>query len=174
MVCCTEGRFGFAGSVGSMPVPSGFDPKTTDSARPTVQLIRCASRYLLDERLRDCGLEPELAVPLSGTGTWDGPPPEARGALGEWIDTTAASIAVAVCAASSIVDFEGIVVDGALPQPVVDELTQRIDDELDGLNFSGLVRPGLVAGTNQQRCEGARRRHPAAVLVLYAEQGKCC
>ena len=159
-----RGSFGFAGSVGSMPVPSSYDPKTTDSVRPTVQLIRCASRYLLDERLRDCGLDPEFAVPLSSAATWDGPPPEARDVLAEWIDTTAAAIAVAVCAASSIVDFEGIVVDGALPQPVVDELTQRIDDELDGVNFSGLVRPGLVAGTigNDARALGG------AILPLYS------
>ena len=159
-----RGPFGFAGSVGSMPVPSSYDPKTTDSARPTVQLIRCASRYLLDERLRDCGLDPESAVPLSSSGTWEEPPLEAHDALAEWIGTTAASIAVAICAASSIVDFEGIVVDGALPQPVVTELTERIDDELDRLNFSGLVRPGLVAGT----IGNAARALGGAILPLYS------
>ena len=159
-----RGPFGFAGSVGSMPVPSSYDPKTDSSAQHTVQLIRCASRYLLDERLRDCGLDPEVAVPLSSLGSWDGPASEARDVLSEWIGTAAASIAVAVCAASSIVDFEGIVIDGALPQPVVDELTARIDDELDRLNFSGLVRPGVKPGTigNDARALGG------AILPLYS------
>ena len=46
----------------------------------------------------------------------------------------------------------------------MDELTQRIDDELDGLSFSGLVRPGLVAGTigNDARVLGG------AILPLYS------
>ena len=159
-----RGPFGFAGSVGSMPVPSSFDPKKEDPVQPTVQLIRCASRYLLDERLRDCQLDPEAAVPLSGLGTWDGPVPEARDALAEWIGTASASIAVAICAASSTIDFEGIVVDGALPQPVVDELTRRIDGQLDVLNFSGLVRPSVIPGTigNDARALGG------AILPLYS------
>ena len=159
-----RGPFGFAGSVGSMPVPSSYDPKKEDPVQPTVQLIRCASRYLLDERLRDCQLDPEAAVPLSGLGTWDGPVPEARDALAEWIGTASASIAVAICAASSTIDFEGIVVDGALPLPVVDELTRRIDCQLDVLNFSGLVRPSVIPGTigNDARALGG------AILPLYS------
>ena len=159
-----RGPFGFAGSVGSMPVPSSYDPKKDNPVQSTVQLIRCASRYLLDERLRGCRLDPEAAVPLSSSGTWNGPAPEARDAVAEWIGTAAASIAVAVCAASSIIDFEGIVVDGALPQPIVDELTERIDDQLDESNFSGLVRPRVIPGTigNDARALGG------AILPLYS------
>ena len=159
-----RGPFGFAGSVGSMPVPGNYDPKKDNPAQPTVQLIRCASRFLLDERLRDCRLEPETTVPLSTSGTWNGPVREARDIVAQWIGAAAASIAVAVCAASSIMDFEGIVIDGALPQPIVDELTKRIDNHLDELNFSGLVRPRVIPGTigNDARALGG------AILPLYS------
>ena len=60
-----RGHFGYAGAVGPMPVPSSFDPKAVGSGRLTVPLLRCASRYLLDERLREIGLEPHTAVPSS-------------------------------------------------------------------------------------------------------------
>ena len=159
-----RGPFGFAGSVGSMPIPSSYDPKKNDTDHRTVQLIRCASRYLLDERLRGCRLDPQTAVPLSSPAARFEPPLEARAALAEWIDTAAAAVAVAICAASSTIDFEAIVIDGALPQAIVVELTERIDHELDELNFAGLVRPKLIPGTigNDARALGG------AILPLYS------
>ena len=75
-----------------------------------------------------------------------------------------AAIAVAVCSAAGIIDFEGVVIDGALPQALVDRVCGRIDEHLNQQDFTGIVRPKMVPGTigNDARALGG------AILPFYS------
>ena len=159
-----RGPFGYAGAVGPMLIPSSFDPKTNGADRTMVPLLRCASRYLLDEQLEQLGLEPHSAVPTSRQGKPFLMPTEASEVIDAWINTSAAAIAVAISNAASIIDFQGVVIDGALPQEIVTKLTECIDVQLDQLDFTGIVRPDLITGTigNDARALGG------AILPLYS------
>ena len=159
-----RGSFGYAGAFGPMPVPSCFDPNDNNSGHATVPLLRCASRYLLDERIRDLGLDPHVILPASGSTEQLDLPIAALGAIESWLETAAPSIAVAVLGACSTIDFAGVVIDGALPETVITRLTQRIDACLEQQDFTGLIRPKLVAGTigDDARALGG------AVLPLYS------
>jgi predicted NBD/HSP70 family sugar kinase len=158
-----RGPAGFAGAIGPMPIPSAFDPNKKKSKHLTVPLLRCASRYLLDERLHELGFDSQLEVPLAGRPKSFKPPRKVAKAIDDWITTTAAAIAVAIHCTISTFDFQGIVVDGALPEALVEELTNRVDAHLNEFSFTGLVRPRLVAGSlgNDARALGG------AILPLY-------
>ncbi len=158
-----RGPSGFSGAVGPIPIPSTFDPKSDHSHGPTVPLLQCASRYLLDERLHDLGLDSQAIVPPSGDEISPWACESARQAIDEWIETSAAAIAVAIHCAIGTLDFEGVVIDGALPASIVRRLTDLVERHLDTFSFTGLVRPRLAAGTlgNDARALGG------AILPLY-------
>ena len=118
-----SGPFGNAGAIGSMPLPAPYSQATEDADRTCVQLIHCASRYLVDEQIRKAGFDPDLVLPLSGKEPCGALPPEVEGILDTWLEKVGASMAYAATAAISVIDFEGIVIDGALPKKTVARLT---------------------------------------------------
>jgi predicted NBD/HSP70 family sugar kinase len=157
------GPFGNAAAIGSMPLPAHFSQVAEDAGKPTVQLIHCASKYLLDEQLHNAGFDPDLAIPTSGDGQSQQTPREVRDIVDTWIDKAGASLAVAITSAISVIDFEGIVIDGALPSPVTSRLTEIVSELLDAAELRGLERPRLVAGEigDEARAMGG------ALLPLY-------
>jgi len=158
-----RGPSGFSGAVGPTPIPASFAPKSTTRKTPTVPLLQCASRYLLDERLIELGFDSQAVVPLSGDDEPFQTQRATKDAVDEWVSTSAAAIAVAIHCSISTIDFEGIVIDGALPVTLVERLTAQVDHHLDSFSFTGLVRPRLVAGSigNDARALGG------AILPLY-------
>jgi predicted NBD/HSP70 family sugar kinase/biotin operon repressor len=143
------GVTGNAGAVGSLPVAG---------PRGTQQLIRSASLYLLEARLIRAGKE---------TG-WLWSEPDAFLSVGseldDWIDEAAGAMAQAVTAASAVIDFPAVVVDGAFPAQVRDRLVEGITQAIAGHDRQGLSPVSIVPGT----IGPAAREIGGASLPLFA------
>ena len=133
-----------AGAIGSMPVPGSYAPEST--AGTTVQLINCASRYLLNKRLQEAGLATDILNNLANQAS-DAPSIKAKEIFDEWLAHAAPAIAYAIGSAVSIIDFEGVIIDGVLPPELVKTVTDAIRSSMQRLDLEGLTIPKLVAGT---------------------------
>lgn len=126
------GRTGNAGALGSMPIARQGE---------VAQLVACASLYQLERRLDAAGLDASLV--WSAAEDW-----ERFGAhLDAWIEEAARALAFASVAALSVVDFEAIVIDGAMPASVRGRLSARTAEIFNGLDRRGLSDVGIVPGT---------------------------
>jgi predicted NBD/HSP70 family sugar kinase len=105
------------------------------------QLIACASIYQLERRLEAAGLDSSLIYET----------PESWGELGAqldtWIEDAASALAYATVAAISVIDFEAIVIDGALSAAVRERLTARMAQIFAGLDRRGLSDVDIVPGS---------------------------
>ncbi len=129
------GRTGNAGALGSMPVVAKSEGGVAS------QLIACASIYQLEQRLERAGID---ASPMWATpDVW----PDFGSHLDAWIEDVASALAYASVAAISIVDFEAIVIDGAMPANVRDRLTARTIEIFNTLDRRGLSDVEIVSGT---------------------------
>jgi predicted NBD/HSP70 family sugar kinase len=129
------GRTGNAGALGSMPVVAKSD------AGGAPQLIACASIYQLERRLERAGVDASSMWATPDAWADFGPH------LNDWIEEVASALAYACAAAISVIDFEAIVIDGAMPTAVRDRLTARTADVLAGLDRRGLSDVDIVSGT---------------------------
>jgi predicted NBD/HSP70 family sugar kinase len=129
------GRTGNAAALGSMPIMAKGD----SGAAP--QLIACASIYQLERRLEASGVDSSsiYATPES----WG----EFGAQLDGWIEDAASALAYATVAAISVIDFEAIVIDGALPATVRERLTVRTAQVFAGLDRRGLSDVDIVSGS---------------------------
>jgi predicted NBD/HSP70 family sugar kinase len=129
------GRTGNAAALGSIPIMA----KANGGVAP--QLIACASIYQLERRLEADGLDSSSIYAT----------PESWGELGAqldtWIEDAASALAYATVAAISVIDFEAIVVDGALPATVRERLTARMAQIFAGLDRRGLSDVDIVQGS---------------------------
>jgi predicted NBD/HSP70 family sugar kinase len=126
------GRTGNAGALGSMPVTAG-----SGAAR---QLIACASICELERRLENAGLDASSI--WIRPDKWDEFGPQ----LDSWIEDAAAALAYASVAAMSVVDFEAIVIDGAMPASVRDRLIARTAEKILRLDGRGLSEAEVTTG----------------------------
>ena len=120
------GGRGNAGALGSMPMGRGE------------QLIHRASLHSLETALRSAGLEMAREMESSS--------PRGRRIVGKWRRRAAEGMALAVAGAASVLDFEGVVVDGALPRAEVAALAAETRRQMDALNWEGLLRPEVATG----------------------------
>jgi predicted NBD/HSP70 family sugar kinase len=127
------GRTGNAAALGSMPVPDG--------SGGSAQLIDQASLVLLERSLRDAGLP--LDALYEPGADWQGFDTH----LDAWLATASRGIAHAVAAASTIIDFEAAVIDGAFPEAVKLRLLESVAAELARLDLSGITPPELRPGS---------------------------
>jgi predicted NBD/HSP70 family sugar kinase len=78
--------------------------------------------------------------------------------LEEWIEATAASLAQAVVAAISVIDFEAAIIDGAFPAEVRQRILARTAERVAGLDRQGLssvqISPGTI-GSDARAIGGA-------------------
>ena len=145
-----QGRTGNAGALGSMPVM----PENGGGAAP--QLIARASIYQLERRLERAGVDASSMWATPDSWADFGPH------LDAWIEDVASALAYASVAAISVIDFEAIVIDGAMPTAVRDRLTARTAQIFDGLDRRGLSDVEIVPGTDRGRRACDRRRRLAA------------
>jgi len=131
------GRTGNAGAVGSMPVGR---PDGTNGVRHQ-QLIRTASTYVLANRLIEAGIDPASIWETPKHWSDFGP------ILDGWIDEVAAGLAVATIAATSVIDFEAAIIDGACPAAVRALIVHKARAKVNELDRRGLS-PFVV-------CEGS-------------------
>ena len=105
------------------------------------QLIDRASLVTLAASLCEAGIDSSLL--WHGTDRWDLPEP----VLGAWIGQAGGAIAHAINAAMAVIDFPMVKIDGWLPKDVRDRLVDQVRADLERLDFTGLDRPRIVAGT---------------------------
>jgi predicted NBD/HSP70 family sugar kinase len=123
------GPTGNAGALGSMPV------------RGAPQLIASASIYQLERRLERAGVD--ASSMWATPDAWEDFGPHLDG----WIEDVASALAYASVAAISVIDFDAILIDGAMPAAVRDRLTARTAQIFGGLDRRGLSDVVIVPAT---------------------------
>lgn len=146
------GRSGNAGAIGPLPVPQPGGGQQ--------QLLRLASLYELERRLEKAGKQ---------TGwLWSRPDAFLDGdvaeEVGAWIAQASQAIACAAMAATSIIDFEAVIVDGAFPAAIRDRLVAAITAALGDFDRQGLTPTAILPGT----VGPAAREIGGASLPLFA------
>lgn len=127
-----EGNQKNAGAFGSLMVPD-----RDGRARP---LIDVASIRSLERRLEAAGEAPRQV--------WDSPQDwsHLEAHVAPWIDETADALAGASVAASAVIDFEAVVIDGAMPESVRKRIVAGVARALDTKDMRGLSRPHIAEG----------------------------
>ena len=127
------GRKGYAGAIAPLPVLRsdgvGYE-----------QVLRRTSLYVLAEKMREAGLDPEMLWREDGDWKTIGP------ILEDWLEVLCQSLAVIIMSATAIIDFEAIVIDGGFPSEMREAVVERVKRELDAFDRQGLKPPSIVAG----------------------------
>ncbi|WP_254869996.1 ROK family transcriptional regulator [Celeribacter sp. HF31] len=127
-----EGNQGNAGALGSM--------RSTGPLGEAQQLIDVASIHLLEARVTESGMDP--------SALWQ--QPQDWSSLSRhvepWIGQTAQELAKASLSICSVIDFEAVLIDGAFPSDVRDQLVERTRRYLVNQDKRGLIEPQIVAG----------------------------
>jgi predicted NBD/HSP70 family sugar kinase len=146
-----EGNQGNAGALGSM--------RTTGPLGESQQLIDTASLHLLEARLIEAGLDPSLM--------WQKPQDWTRLSryVEPWIGETAQELAKASLSICSVIDFEAILIDGAFPPEIREELVERVRRYLVNQDKRGLIAPTVETGTVGENA----RAIGAASVPIFAE-----
>ena len=127
-----EGNQGNAGALGAM--------RSTGPLGESLQLVDVASLHLLEARLVQAGVDPVQlwAQPQDWT--------ELTRYVDPWIGETAQELAKAALSICSVIDFEAIIIDGAFPQDVRQELVERVQRYLVNQDKRGLIEPKIAPG----------------------------
>ena len=127
------GKNGNAGALGSM--------RSTGPQGESRQLVDVASLHLLFTRLEEVG--------ISATVLKDSPDDWSKWAryVDPWLGQTAQELAKASLSACSVIDFDAILIDGALPAHVREELAERTHRYILNQDTRGLVAPRVEGGT---------------------------
>ena len=128
-----SGRTGAAGAIGPLPV-QGRDGNT-------VQLLKIASIFVLEDMLRARGMDP--------TPLWFSPDDwiDFGEPLEVWIRNSAAALAQAVIAAASIIDFATVMIDGGFPDWVRARLVAATREALTLHDLQGVLVPEIMEGS---------------------------
>ncbi|MBT9387007.1 ROK family transcriptional regulator [Pseudooceanicola sp. CBS1P-1] len=140
-----------AGAFGSLrvPAPGGAE----------VPLLDAASLYLLEAALAAEGLD--TAALWRMPQDWSA----FERHIDPWIVTTARALAHAIRSIGSVLDFEAVLIDGAMPAAVRDRVVARTREELARLDTRGMIPPRPEAGS-----VGANARAlGAAIAPIYAQ-----
>ncbi|MEH6836902.1 MULTISPECIES: ROK family transcriptional regulator [Falsihalocynthiibacter] len=127
-----EGNQGNAGALGSL--------RSTGPLGESRQLVDVASLHLLEGRLIEAGLNPEVL--------WRHPQDWSTLTryVDPWIGETAQELAKAALSVCSVIDFEAILIDGSFPEDVRTELVERVQRYLVNQDTRGLIPPQIVQG----------------------------
>lgn len=128
------GRRGYAGAIGSAPVPS------PEPGQPPKRLIQCASIYLLERMIRDEGGDPSAIWHNNTDWTSLGD------VLDRWIEQATDSLALAIGSAISVIDFHNVVIDGGFPTDVRTRLVRRTREKVALLEMQGVAPVEIVEG----------------------------
>jgi len=127
------GRTGYGGAIGPLPVPDGKGGFQ--------QILRSASIYVLADRLKAAGIDPQVL--WHEPGQWG----DLGSVLDSWIADAAHSLAIAAVSAVSIIDFRTVVIDGAFPASVRAALVRATQAALGGFDLQGLAPFTIAEGT---------------------------
>jgi predicted NBD/HSP70 family sugar kinase len=127
-----SGRTGTAGAIGPLPVRG--------KNGETMQLLEIASIFVLENMLRERGIDPEPLWYSADDWVDFGEPMEV------WIQDTAKALAQAIVAAASIIDFSAAVIDGGFPIWVRQRIVEATIREAARLDLQGVVMPEIIEG----------------------------
>ncbi|WP_454848035.1 ROK family transcriptional regulator [Rhizobium binxianense] len=127
-----SGRTGTAGAVGPLPV-RGKNGETR-------QLLEIASIFVLENMLRERGIDPQPLWYSADDWIDFGEP------LTLWVEDTAKALAQAIVAAASIIDFSAAVIDGGFPGWVRKRIVEATIREAAKLDLQGVVMPEIIEG----------------------------
>ena len=85
--------------------------------------------------------------------------------LERWLEQAAQSLAFAIASAVAVIDFQTVVVDGAMPADVRASLVERIRTKIVSLELQGLAPVAIIPGTIGREA----RARGAACLPLLAD-----
>lgn len=127
-----EGHQGNAGALGSL--------RSIGPDGASRQLIDTASIHLLESRLTEAGLQ--------ASALWSQPQDWSAFAaqVDPWVAQTAIELAKASLSTCAVIDFEAIIVDGAVPPPVRSDLVRQIRAEVERQDTRGLKVPRIEEG----------------------------
>lgn len=145
------GARGNAGAVGSLPL--GISTKATPK-----QLLDAASLSGLEQLYLHAGLDSSAIYdPRALEKPW-------LKHSQIWLEQAARSIAFTITSAASILDIEGVIVDGIFDRVLLDELLTQTDQALNTYNWEGIYQPQVMRGTVGVTAQAIG----AAFLPLYA------
>ena len=105
------------------------------------QLIDVASLVLLEKQLDQRGVDSSII--WRSPDDWGG----LEQSCEAWIDRTAHGLAHAIVSSSAVLDFDGAIIDGALPARLRTDLVERVRLCIGGIRAEGLDLPRIRAGT---------------------------
>ena len=153
------GNNGNAGALGSM--------RTTGPQGESRQLIDVASIHLLEGRLIEAGVDPSIL--------WRRPQDWSSVSryVDAWLGQTAQELAKASLSICSVIDFEAILIDGAFPAEVREELVERVRRYLVNQDTRGLVEPRIESGSigETAREVGAASSPILSQFLLHSNSG---
>ncbi|WP_323767392.1 ROK family transcriptional regulator [Antarctobacter sp.] len=127
------GRTGNAAALASIPI--GIKGTKVN------QLVDVASIYTLERLVIDAGGDSGMI--WDNPAQWDLP----EGVLDAWISRAAEGFAYAILSATCLIDFECVVIDGWLPDPVRAALVSRTAQRLNEIRVAGIEVPELREGS---------------------------
>lgn len=154
-----EGNQGNAGALGSM--------RSTGPLGAAQQLIDVASLHLLESRLTESGIDPSVL--------WQQPQDWSAVArhVDAWVGQTAQELAKASLSVCSVIDFQAVLIDGAFPPDIRDDLVARTRRYLVNQDKRGLIEPRIEAGSvgHNARAIGAAGNPVFAQFMLNTNAG---
>lgn len=127
-----EGNQRNAGALGTLPV--------ADLRGQPAHLIDLASIRALELRLIDHGHDPRQLWKQPQDWT------HLESFVAPWLEQAADALATASVAACAVLDFEAIVIDGAMPPDVRARLVDMTKRAMAGKDMRGLIRPSTAEG----------------------------
>ena len=149
-----EGRQGNAGALGSLHSigPNG----------ESMQLVDMASIRQLETRLNEVDIDPRQL--------WVDPESWTRLTryVDPWVGQTAQELAKAAMSVCSVIDFEAILIDGAFPSEIRNQLVERVRRYVRTQDTRGLISPRIEAGSigAKARAIGAATRPIGSQFLL--------
>jgi predicted NBD/HSP70 family sugar kinase len=154
-----EGRQGNAGALGSL--------RSIGPNGESMQLVDMASIHLLELRLREVDLDPQQL--WSDPDSWHA----LSRYVDPWLGQTAQELAKAALSTCSVIDFEAILIDGAFPASVREDLVSRVRRYVVTQDTRGLIPPRIEGGSigGKARAIGAATRPIGAQFMMQASVG---
>ena len=118
----------------------GFGPMRVPEQEGGNRLLDHASLVTLERVIAASGHK-KLSI-NQNPEAWD----EYRSLVDDWILRAARNLAHSIVSAQSVLDFEAVVVDGALPVNVKQRLVKEIATQLATMDLQGVVFPKIEAG----------------------------
>jgi len=128
----------FSGSIGNA---AGLAPIIVpDRDGNACRLLDLASLSVLEKRLQEAGCD--TLDMWEAADSWDYP----ADIINDWLDGCAHGLAHAIHSVQTILDLDAVLLEGWMPRGKLDDLRDRVQRHMEGLDLSGVRIPELRTG----------------------------